>query len=74
MKTARIIRRKPLRFRWVAPDGRRGRWNKARLGAVRAAVCAASSAPGLKVKVCDRTAAALWPGLAAEGWTLEKSS
>ncbi|MDR5655238.1 hypothetical protein [Ruixingdingia sedimenti] len=62
------------RYRWIAPDGRRGRWRKSLEGAVISAVSTAKSAPheGLKLTFDLTVSLALWPDLKAEGWSFEK--
>lgn len=73
MSRAKSVSRQPLRFRWVAPDGRRGRWRKSRLGAVMAAVGASWSTPGVKVSFDAYAAADRWPALKDKGWKLERN-
>ncbi len=66
--------RKPsMRFRWLAPDGRKGRWRITRQGAETSAVNTRYLSPGddLRVSVCSRSAGALWPSLERDGWTIE---
>ncbi len=62
------------RFRWVSPEGRRGRWRRSRLGAVMAAVAEHHSRPTSAVRVAldARASVALWPGLVESGWRLER--
>jgi len=63
-----------IRYRWVAPDGRRGRWRKNLEGALISAVSAAKSSPhqGLKLAFDLTVSLHLWPDLKAEGWRFEK--
>lgn len=62
------------RFRWVSPDGRRGRWRRTRLGVVMAAVAVHHARPTSAVRVAldARASVVLWPGLVADGWRLEQ--
>lgn len=62
------------RFRWIAPDGRRGRWRKTAAGAVMSAVATRHSHDGLQVRFCAQSSFALWPGLKDQGWTIEQES
>lgn len=59
-------------YRWVAPDGRRGRWRRSLAGALISAVSTSSSGNGVSVRVDGRVAVALWPSLHSEGWRIEK--
>lgn len=63
------------KYRWVAPDGRRGRWRKTLTGAVISAVSAYYSQAGgsvsIRVSVDAAIAAIMWPGLQNRGWVLE---
>ena len=64
---------KELRYRWAAPDGRKGRWRKSTTAAIIAAVGTRSSdrAGGLTVSFDAASAEALWPTLKADGWVIE---
>lgn len=62
------------KYRWVAPDGRRGRWLKTVQGAVISAAAAAHSKSAVKLSFDWHCARALWPNLKAEGWMLECSA
>lgn len=62
------------KYRWVAPDGRRGRWLKTVQGAVISAAENAHANPGVKVSFDAHLSWILWGGLKANGWTLERSA
>lgn len=61
-----------VKYRWSAPDGRKGRWRKTVEGALMSAVATRYSSDGLRVQLCANSSLAMWPGLEAEGWSLEK--
>ncbi len=60
-----------LKYRWSAPDGRKGRWRKTVEGAVISAAATRYSHDGLRVQLCATSSLALWPSLLEEGWGLE---
>lgn len=61
------------RFRWVAPDGRKGRWRNSAVGSCMSAVSTRFSSQEDRVRVSfdAEVSVALWPELKAEGWSLE---
>lgn len=63
-----------LRFKWKAPDGKAGRWQKTSEGAKKSAVAQLYSNPseGLRVSFCSRSAEILWSSLESGGWTIVK--
>lgn len=67
-----MSRRLGKRVRWVAPDGRRGRWRKTVQGAVMSAVSARYTGGDITVRFDLRASLALWDGLASDGWILEQ--
>lgn len=62
-----------IRYRWVAPDGQKGRWLETLGGAERSAVNTRFSNPagGVTVSLCRRSAYAMWPSVEADGWSIE---
>lgn len=69
-----MARAKGCKFRWVSPLGRRGRWRRSAVGAVIAAVSERFSQQSgtVRVSLDAEGSAALWPGMVAEGWKLER--
>lgn len=67
--------KKNMRYRWAAPDGRRGRWRNTVQGAIISAVSTANSnsGSGVRVSVDARIAEILWPDAYANGWRIESA-
>lgn len=61
------------KWRWVSPDGGRGRWRRSAVDAMIAAVSIHHSIPakGITVTFDVSIAALLWPKMAEQGWVLE---
>jgi len=62
------------RFRWVAPDGRRGRWRAKIEGAIMSAASArfSSNDGTLRIALDLRASLAMWDSMQAEGWHIER--
>ena len=65
--------KRPIQYRWAAPDGRRGRWRNSLSGALISGVSAylSASGSGVKVSVDARIAEIFLADAMAKGWYFE---